>query len=140
MGKSTKNKSRITFEQQVQEKKKLSQKIVYVLELSFNELSIEERNNISNNVTYAKKPVPDISSVIIGMLLDPEKSFHLHDIRKSVYEYNKLTEEQKGNARNYKNIFLGKNVYILETNASMNIVDNMNNGKNRFFVKFYLDR
>ena len=131
-------RDRVTYEEKVKEKKHLHKKTVYVLEFMFKDLLVEDKKNIRNIVTNSKVAVPDVSQAVVHKLLDGESSYHLYDIRKSVIEYKKLTKEQKRKAKNYKNIFLGKNVCILETNASNNISDDMNQGKNRFFLKFFL--
>lgn len=139
MGRSKKkSKSGVTWEQEMDNKKHLSHKVVYVLEFRFNDLTKEEINEISRLANNSKKPVPDLSAGVIDKLMNQETGYHIYDIRKSVLLYEKLTPMQRSGTRNVKNSFLGKDAYILETNASNNIVADMQIGQNRFFVKFYI--
>jgi len=140
MGRSQKqSESRITVEQTVRDYPKLSHKVVYVLEFSFNELTKEDTMNIGSAFERSRKPVPDLSSVIIDKMLDPETRYHIKDIRKSVLEYNKLSTQQKSATRNLKRTVFGTDAYILEVNSSNNIMNEMSQGNNLFFVKFYIE-
>jgi len=126
------------FHNDVHTKIKLRKGVVYVLEMTINELNDTDREGIKIILMDGNKPVPDFSSVIVKKFGTTDAKIYVHDVRRSVIDYNKLTIEDKQGAYMVNGVVEGVSINILEINPSYGEINDVHGGKHLYFTKFYI--
>jgi len=136
---NSKSKSFIHFDEAVRNKHmRMKPGIVYLLELSIDNLNEDDKNQIINIIRNSTKIIPDLSSVIAPKFTDNYTHFYVHDARRSVMNYYDIPYKNKLNAYKVNNVIHGHPINIIEINSSNDAIEKLGRDKALFFVKYFV--
>lgn len=114
-------------------KTKLKKKTIYVLEVVLNNLNSYDFNQINLIISNSKTFLPDFTQFFINEYTENPKRFTIKDLRKSVYQYEKLGSNLQ-QAKFIKAGVFSKGAKIYDT-----MTNNSRDTNCTFYIRFFVD-